>query len=207
MLNALAWTMEHLKCRSDNDQAWVCGKTATPLFKFAGSREKESVMGQVVGTSVPRIDTLEKVLGSGKFVADLHLLDCSTADCASVSMRMRVLAVDTSEAERLPGVQAVLTAWNTPEYRFGRTSRTRRCLHATRSCTVGLYWLWRRRIWQPPKGGSVYPGHLRTIASGAGCWKRSTRCASPHEDLGDLSRREPGACAWQRLRPNSCGLG
>ena len=31
----------------------------------------------------------------------------------------RVLAVDTSEAERLPGVRAVLTAWNTPEYRFG----------------------------------------------------------------------------------------
>ena len=28
-------------------------------------------MGQVVGTSVPRIDTLEKVLGSGKFAADL----------------------------------------------------------------------------------------------------------------------------------------
>ena len=31
----------------------------------------------------------------------------------------RCHAVDTSEAERLPGVQAVLTAWNTPEYRFG----------------------------------------------------------------------------------------
>jgi carbon-monoxide dehydrogenase large subunit len=31
----------------------------------------------------------------------------------------RVLAVDTREAERLPGVRAILTAWNTPEYRFG----------------------------------------------------------------------------------------
>ena len=30
-----------------------------------------------------------------------------------------MLSVDTSEAERLPGVKAVLSAWNTPEYRFG----------------------------------------------------------------------------------------
>jgi len=34
--NALSWTMEHLKCRSDDDKEWVFGKTATSLFKFAG---------------------------------------------------------------------------------------------------------------------------------------------------------------------------
>ena len=34
--NALYWTMEHLKCHSEDDQAWVFGKTATSLFKFAG---------------------------------------------------------------------------------------------------------------------------------------------------------------------------
>src|SRR5436309_5396991 len=77
-------------------------------------------MGQVVGTSVPRIDTLEKVLGSGKFAADLHLSGLLYGKlCLSEHAHARVLAVDTSEAERLPGVQAVLTAWNTPEYRFG----------------------------------------------------------------------------------------
>src|SRR5438128_11953046 len=77
-------------------------------------------MGQVVGTSVPRIDTLEKVLGSGKFAADLHLPGLLYGTlCLSAHAHARVLAVDTSEAERLPGVQAVLTAWNTPEYRFG----------------------------------------------------------------------------------------
>ena len=27
---------EHLKCRSEDDQAWVFGKTAMSLFKFAG---------------------------------------------------------------------------------------------------------------------------------------------------------------------------
>ena len=77
-------------------------------------------MGQVVGTSVPRIDTLEKVLGSGKFAADLDLPGMLHGKLRlSDYAHARVLAVDTSEAERLPGVQAVLTAWNTPEYRFG----------------------------------------------------------------------------------------
>ena len=33
--NALSWTMEHLKCRSDDDKEWVFGKTATSLCKFA----------------------------------------------------------------------------------------------------------------------------------------------------------------------------
>jgi CO/xanthine dehydrogenase Mo-binding subunit len=77
-------------------------------------------MGQVVGTSVPRIDTLEKVLGSGKFAADLDLPGMLHGKLRlSDHAHARILAVDTSEAERLPGVQAVLTAWNTPEYRFG----------------------------------------------------------------------------------------
>src|SRR5919198_3712104 len=77
-------------------------------------------MGQVVGTSVPRIDTLEKVLGSGKFAADLHPPDLLHGKLRlSEHAHARVLAVDTTEAERLPGVQAVLTAWNTPECRFG----------------------------------------------------------------------------------------
>lgn len=77
-------------------------------------------MGHVVGTSVPRIDTLDKVLGSGKFTADMHLPGLlHGALCLSAQAHARVLAVDTREAERLPGVRAVLTAWNTPEYRFG----------------------------------------------------------------------------------------
>src|SRR5262247_2903001 len=77
-------------------------------------------MGQVVGTSVPRIDTLEKVLGSGKFAADLHLPGLLHGKLRlSEHAHARVLSIDTSEAERLPGVKAVLSAWNTPEYRFG----------------------------------------------------------------------------------------
>ena len=76
-------------------------------------------MGFVVGTPSPRIDALDKVLGSGKFTADLQFLGLLHGKLRlSDHAHARVLAVDTSEAERLPGVKAVLTAWNTPEYRF-----------------------------------------------------------------------------------------
>jgi xanthine dehydrogenase molybdenum-binding subunit len=77
-------------------------------------------MGLVVGTPVSRIDALEKVVGSGRFTADIQLPGLLHGKLRlSDHAHARVLAVDTVEAERLPGVKAVLTAWNTPEYRFG----------------------------------------------------------------------------------------
>jgi CO/xanthine dehydrogenase Mo-binding subunit len=77
-------------------------------------------MGLVVGTPTSRIDALEKVLGSGKFAADIHLPGLLHGKLRlSDHAHARVLAIDTSAAERLPGVKAVLTAWNTPESRFG----------------------------------------------------------------------------------------
>lgn len=77
-------------------------------------------MGQVVGTSVARIDALEKVLGSGKFAADIQLPGLLHGKLRlSDHAHARVIAIDTSEAERMPGVTMVLCAGNTPEYRFG----------------------------------------------------------------------------------------
>src|SRR5919108_3653805 len=77
-------------------------------------------MGHVVGTPTLRIDALDKVLGSAKFTADLQLPGLLHGKLRlSDHAHARVVAVDTREAERLPGVRAVLTAWNTPEYRFG----------------------------------------------------------------------------------------
>jgi CO/xanthine dehydrogenase Mo-binding subunit len=77
-------------------------------------------MDLVVGTSTPRIDALAKVLGSGKFTADMQFPGLLHGKLRlSDHAHARVVAVDTREAERLPGVKVVLTAWNTPEYRFG----------------------------------------------------------------------------------------
>jgi xanthine dehydrogenase molybdenum-binding subunit len=77
-------------------------------------------MSLVVGTPTTRIDALEKALGSGKFAADIQLPGLLHGKLRlSDQAHARVLSVDTSEAERLPGVKAVVSAWNTPEYRFG----------------------------------------------------------------------------------------
>ena len=77
-------------------------------------------MGLVVGTPTLRIDALEKTLGNGKFAADIQLPGLLHGKLRlSDHAHARVLSIDASEAERLPGVKAVLTAWNTPEYRFG----------------------------------------------------------------------------------------
>jgi xanthine dehydrogenase molybdenum-binding subunit len=77
-------------------------------------------MGLVVGTPTSRIDALEKTLGTGKFAADIQFPGLLHGKLRlSDQAHARVLSIDTSEAERLPGVKAVLTAWNTPEYRFG----------------------------------------------------------------------------------------
>jgi xanthine dehydrogenase molybdenum-binding subunit len=77
-------------------------------------------MGLVVGTRTPRIDALENVLGSGKFAADIQLPGLLHGKLRlSDQAHARVRSIDTSEAECLPGVKAVLSAWNTPDYRFG----------------------------------------------------------------------------------------
>ena len=168
-------------------------------------------MGQVVGTSVPRIDTLEKVLGSGKFAADLHLPGLLHGKLRlSEHAHARVLAVDTSEAERLPGVKAVLTAWNTPEYRFGSDFEDQTLFARHKVLHRGAVL------------AAVAATDLATAEAAAQCIRvtyeplpavldvlEALKPDAPllHEDLADLSRREPGACAWQRLRPVSRGLG
>ncbi|MBI4186124.1 MAG: xanthine dehydrogenase family protein molybdopterin-binding subunit [Chloroflexi bacterium] len=74
----------------------------------------------VVGKGVARVDALEKVTGQAKYVMDLKLpnmLHCKVK--RSSLAHARLLKVDTSRAERLPGVKAVATAADTPNIRFG----------------------------------------------------------------------------------------
>jgi len=74
----------------------------------------------VVGGRAPRIDAWEKVTGGAQYADDLtrpNLL-CG-ALLQSPLAHARVLDIDTSRAERLPGVKAVLTAKNSPSGYFG----------------------------------------------------------------------------------------
>jgi CO/xanthine dehydrogenase Mo-binding subunit len=77
-------------------------------------------MHQTVGSSVPRIDVFDKLIGTAAFAADITLPGMLHAHLLlSAHAHARVLAVHTSAAEQLPGVAAVLSANNTPPYRFG----------------------------------------------------------------------------------------
>ena len=68
-----------------------------------------------LGSRVSRIDVEEKVLGTGKYPDDYYPEGMLYgAALRSKYPRARVLSIDTSAAEALPGVEAVVTADDIP---------------------------------------------------------------------------------------------
>ena len=66
---------------------------------------------RVVGQPVPRVDALEKVTGRAKYTADVHLPGmCYGVFLRSPHAHARITSLDSSEAEHMPGVVAVITA-------------------------------------------------------------------------------------------------
>src|SRR5512142_2685910 len=65
----------------------------------------------VVGSSVPRVDGVDKVTGKAKYVADLAIPGMIEGKfLRSPYAHARIRAIDTAEAEAMPGVVAVLTS-------------------------------------------------------------------------------------------------
>ncbi|MEE9274682.1 MAG: xanthine dehydrogenase family protein molybdopterin-binding subunit [bacterium] len=80
----------------------------------------ERIETRVVGERLPSVDGVEKVTGATGYIGDLQLPGALFGRALrSPHPHARILNVDTSEAERLPGVFAVLSRNNTPERRFG----------------------------------------------------------------------------------------
>jgi len=82
----------------------------------------------VVGKPLPRVDAKVKVTGQAKYAADLELPDMLWGKLAGIPCpHARILNIDTSRAERLPGVKAVITGKEfggyTQIYRSGREFR------------------------------------------------------------------------------------
>ena len=70
---------------------------------------------KVVGKRVPRADGLDKVTGNAKFAADMNLAgQLHGKILTSRHAHARILSIDTSKAEALPGVKAVVTAKDFP---------------------------------------------------------------------------------------------
>lgn len=64
---------------------------------------------RVVGKALPRIDAFERVTGQARYTADFHLPGMLYAQVLrSPYPHARIKSIDTREAERLPGVLAVL---------------------------------------------------------------------------------------------------
>ena len=79
------------------------------------SRPAEPDQFRIVGTRAPRLDGLEKVTGAARFGADVHLPGMLHGKMlTSPHAHARILSIDTSEAEAVPGVKAVITAADFP---------------------------------------------------------------------------------------------
>ncbi len=80
----------------------------------------------VIGERLPRVDAREKVTGEAKYAADYSLpnmLWCKLL--RSPYPHARILSIDTSKAERLPGVKAVVTAKDFGGWTWGWMPATR----------------------------------------------------------------------------------
>ncbi|MBO0688111.1 MAG: molybdopterin-dependent oxidoreductase [Candidatus Dormibacteraeota bacterium] len=75
---------------------------------------------RVVGRSVPRTDALEKVTGRAAYAYDVRLPGMVYGEILrSPHPHARILGIETSQAEAMPGVLAILTQKDMPSARFG----------------------------------------------------------------------------------------
>ncbi len=80
----------------------------------------------VIGKRVPRADGKEKVMGQAKYAADYSLPDMLWCKVARAPFaHARILNIDTSKAERLKGVKAVVTGKDFNGWTWGFMATTR----------------------------------------------------------------------------------
>ena len=77
-------------------------------------------MTHTIGQSVPRTDARAKVTGEAKYPADYTMPDTLHAKILfSGRPHARILEIDTTEAEAVPGVVAIFTARDVPVNKYG----------------------------------------------------------------------------------------
>ncbi len=92
----------------------------TKLNIFGNSKEVASMSS--VGKSISRPDILPKTLGQLMYIDDLYFPGMLFAKILrSRHPHARIISIDTSEAEAMPGVKATLTAKEIPVNSFGPT--------------------------------------------------------------------------------------
>ena len=83
-----------------------------------------------IGTSVPKVDALDKALGITQYVGDMQMPGMLHARIRWSGVPHAVIrGIDTSDAEKVPGVRAVLTAGDIPGVnRYGLAVQDQRVL-------------------------------------------------------------------------------
>jgi xanthine dehydrogenase molybdenum-binding subunit len=72
---------------------------------------------KVIGKKVERVDAFERLVGEAKYAADIYLPDMLYAKILrSPHPHARIIKIDTSRAQALPGVKAILTPSDVPDY-------------------------------------------------------------------------------------------
>ena len=80
----------------------------------------------ILGKPIPRVDARLKVTGQAKYAADIELPDMLWCQVKrSHYAHARILNIDTSKAERLPGVKAVITGKDFGGFKWGWSRETR----------------------------------------------------------------------------------
>ncbi|MGD8596069.1 MAG: aldehyde oxidase, partial [Anaerolineae bacterium] len=76
--------------------------------------------GQAIGQRLLRPDAVDKVTGKARFPGDLQVEGLLTVKVLfSDRAHARIAGIDTSEAERVPGVVAILTHKDVPVNEYG----------------------------------------------------------------------------------------
>jgi len=74
----------------------------------------------VIGKSVPKIDGRAKATGQAKYTGDLKFPNMLYGKIlTSPHAHARILSIDTSEAEKVPGVKAIITHKDVPTKKYG----------------------------------------------------------------------------------------
>ena len=85
-------------------------------------RSKLMAQYEVVGKSLPRLDSLEKAVGAGVFALDMTLPRMLHGKILRSTMpHGRVVRIDVSKVGKIPGVRAVVTADDTAKIALGAT--------------------------------------------------------------------------------------
>ncbi|MCH8070052.1 MAG: molybdopterin-dependent oxidoreductase, partial [Candidatus Marinimicrobia bacterium] len=86
----------------------------------SSKEEGEKTELAVVGKSLPRKDSFEKVTGRARYTDDIHLPNMLYGKIlTSPFPHARILNIDTQKAEVLQGVKAILTWKNVPDILYG----------------------------------------------------------------------------------------